>query len=265
MPQPFLKRRETLGAMALACTALWIGGTSALARPAQTAPVVLAAASLQESMNAAADAWSAKGHPRPRISFAGSSALARQVESGAPADLFVSADEKWMNELQSRNLLAPGTRSSFLRNTLVLIAPTNSRIRLTIRPGFPLAQTLGNGRLAVADTNAVPAGLYAKEALGKLGVWPSVQGKLAPGDSVRAALRMVSSGAAPLGIVYATDAKADPGVKVIATFPAASHTPITYPVARLKASQNPEGEGFRRFLLSGQGRAIFARFGFGTH
>lgn len=228
------------------------------------APLVLAAASLQESMNAAADAWAAKGHPRPRISFAGSSALARQIEAGAPADLFVSADEPWMDELQGRKLLAPGTRVSFLRNTLVLIAPNNSTIKLTVKAGMPLAKTLGAGRLSVADPAGVPAGIYAKQALTNLGLWDSVKDKLAPVENVRAALALVSRGAAPLGVVYGTDAKADGNVKVVGMFPQSSHAPISYPVARLATSSNPEAEGFRRFLISTQGKAVFRRFGFGT-
>ncbi|WP_333605652.1 molybdate ABC transporter substrate-binding protein [Novosphingobium sp.] len=236
----------------------------ATAAEQKEAPLVLAAASLQESLNAAADAWSARGHPRPRISFAGSSALARQIEAGAQADMFVSADEPWMDELAGRKLLKTGTRVSFLRNTLVLIAPRVSAVKLAVRPNMPLAQALGTGRLAIADPAGVPAGLYAKQALTKLGVWVSVQGKLAPAENVRAALALVSRGAAPLGIVYGTDAKADPDVKVIGLFPAASHDPISYPVALLASSRNPEAEGFRRFLISTEGKALFHRFGFGT-
>lgn len=236
----------------------------AIAAGQKEAPLVLAAASLQESMNAAADAWSRKGHPRPRISFAGSSALARQVEAGAPADLFISADEQWMDELDGKKLLRPGTRISFLRNTLVLIAPRGSTVRLAIRPGMPLAQVLGTGRLAIADPSGVPAGIYARQALTKLGVWNSVQAKLAPAENVRAALTLVSRGAAPLGVVYGTDAQADRGVIVVGLFPQTSHDPISYPVALLATSRNPEAEGFRRFLISGEGKAVFRRFGFGT-
>lgn len=228
------------------------------------APLVLAAASLQESMNATADAWSRMGHPRPRISFAGSSALARQIEGGAPADIFVSADEPWMDELASRKLLKPGTRASFLRNTLVLVTPRASTVKLTIRPGMPLMQALGDGRLAIADPAGVPAGIYAKQALIKLGTWNSLQGKLAPAENVRAALALVSRGTAPLGIVYGTDARADPGVRVIGMFPSSSHDPISYPLALLATSRNPEAEGFRRFLISSEGKAVFRRFGFGT-
>lgn len=239
---------------------------TALVQPAaaQSGPLVLAAASLQESMNAAADAWAAKGHPRPRLSFAGSSALARQIEAGAPADIFVSADEPWMDEVQSKGLLRPKTRVSFLANSLVLIAPANKPVRLKIAPGFRLAAALGPNRLAVADPNAVPAGVYARQALTRLKVWPSVQGKLAPAENVRAALALVSRGAAPLGVVYLTDARAEPGVRVVDTFPPASHDPISYPVAVLAASRHKDAEGFRRFLISAQGKAVFRRFGFGT-
>lgn len=235
------------------------------AQPARTAPLVLAAASLQESMNAAADLWARKGHPRPRISFAASSALARQIEAGAPADLFVSADEQWMDDLQEKRLLHPRTRIAFLRNALVIVAPRASTTRLSITKGMPLAKALGpNGRLAVADTSAVPAGIYARQSLTALGVWPQVQSRLAPAESVRAALAMVSRGAAPLGVVYATDAKADPGVRVVGTFPESSHRPITYPIALIASSRNSEAEGFRRYLVSAEGKAVFRRFGFGT-
>lgn len=227
-------------------------------------PLVLAAASLQESLTAAADRWAAKGHPRPVLSFAASSALARQVESGAPADLFVSADEEWMDYLAQRRLIQPGSRASFLTNSLVLVAPAASRVRVTIGSRFLLARALGPGRLAMADPNAVPAGKYGKEALMRLGVWPAVAGKVAAAENVRAALALVTRGEAPLGIVYATDARATAGVRVAGTFPAASHTPITYPVATLAASRNLEAAGFRRFLISGEGKAVFRRFGFGT-
>jgi len=239
-----------------------------LSAPACAAPrpaIVLAAASLQESMNAAADAWARQHHPRPRVSFAGSSALARQIEAGAPADLFISADEAWMDYLAKARAINPASRTDLLTNSLVLIAPVSSRISLRAAPGFPLARALGpGGRLAVADTGAVPAGRYAKEALTRLGVWNSVSGKLAPGENVRAALAFVSRGECPLGVVYATDARADPSVRIVSTFPAASHKPITYPLALTASSRNPEGAAFRRFLLSAQGKAIFRRFGFGT-
>lgn len=240
---------------------------AALCRPAMAqseGPLVLAAASLQEAMTAAADGWAAKGHPRPRISFAASSALARQIEAGAPADMFVSADEPWMDEVQTKGLLRKGTRVSFLTNSLVLVAPRDRTQTIAIKPGFPLARALGNGRLAVGDPAAVPAGIYAKQALTRLAVWDSVKDRLAPAENVRAALALVTRGVAPLGIVYGTDARADPGVRVAGTFPASSHAPISYPVALLASSRHRDAEGFRRYLLSAEGKAVFRRFGFGT-
>jgi molybdate transport system substrate-binding protein len=232
----------------------------ALAAPAQP-PLVLAAASLQESMTAAADAWARKGHPRPVISFAASSALARQVEAGAAADLFVSADEEWMDALAARGLIVPASRVTFLGNQLVVIAPVGSKARIPLKPG-PLARVLGAGPLAMADTESVPAGKYGKAALVKLGVWNAVAPHVVRAENVRAALALVERGAAPLGIVYATDAKASARVRIAGVFPAGSYPRIAYPVARLKASTNAEGEAFRWFLISREGRAIFARFGF---
>jgi molybdate transport system substrate-binding protein len=241
---------------------LWLPVMPASAQPG--GPLVLAAASLQEALNAAADGWARKGHPRPVISFAGSSALARQIEQGAPADLFISADEQWMDYVATKRLVKPNTRVSFLFNTLVLVAPARSPLRLTIAPRFPLARALGNGRLAMADPAAVPAGKYGKEALTRLGVWPSVAGKLARAENVRAALALVDRGEAPLGIVYTTDALADRGVRVVATFPPRSHALISYPVATLAVSSHPEADAFRRYLLSSEAKATFRRFGFGT-
>ncbi|KQM65164.1 molybdenum ABC transporter substrate-binding protein [Sphingomonas sp. Leaf17] len=225
-------------------------------------PLVLAAASLQESLSEAARVWAAQGHGRPVISFAASSALARQIAAGSPADIFISADTDWMDDVQRRGLIRPGTRSSFLGNRLVLIAPAAARGGIAIRRGFPLARALGTGRLAMADPAAVPAGRYGKAALTALGVWPSVQGRLAKGDSVRAALALVASGNAPYGIVYETDARASRAVRVVGVFPAASHPPITYPIAVLTTARSPDTIGFRRFLTSPAGRAIFRRFGF---
>lgn len=228
----------------------------------ENGPVVLAAASLQEAMNAAAADWTAQGHARPVLSFAATSALARQIEAGAEGDLFVSADEKWMNELADKGLLAPGSRSDFLANSLALVAPAASDLQLAIAPGFPLAAALGEGRLAMADPEAVPAGRYGKEALVSLGVWDAVSGRIASAENVRVALALVSRGEAPLGVVYATDAKAEKGVRVVGTFPESSHKPIVYPLARLKASRSPDAEHFRQFLLSDAGKAVFRRYGF---
>jgi molybdate transport system substrate-binding protein len=225
-------------------------------------PLCLAASSLQGSLDEAAARWAAKGHAKPVLSYAASSALARQVEAGAPADLFLSADQAWMDDVARKGLIAPGTRQDFLGNRLVLVAPLSSKTQLVIGPGFALAKALGNGRLAMADPNSVPAGKYGKEALQSLKVWPLVEAKTARGENVRAALALVERGEAPLGIVYATDALASRAVRVVGVFPATSHKLIIYPLARLKASTNPDSEGFRRFLLSPEAKAIFARYGF---
>jgi molybdate transport system substrate-binding protein len=236
-----------------------------LAVPAAAAPpVVLAAASLQEALTEAADVWTRAGHERPVISFASSGALAKQIDAGAPADLFLSADEPWMDDVAGRKLIRPGTRVTLLTNRLVLIAPVTTRGRVAIRPGFPLARLLGTGRLAIGDPASVPAGKYGREALTKLGVWGSVEAKVAAADNVRSAMTLVERGEAPYGIVYATDALASKGVRVAGAFPPASHTPITYPIALLTASASAEAEPFRRFLLSAPAKAIFRRHGFGT-
>lgn len=225
-------------------------------------PLVLAAASLQESLNDAAKAWAAKKRDAPVLSFAASSALARQIEAGAPADLFISADEEWMDYVAGKSLIRPVTRVSFLSNRLVLIAPAGSRGKLAIGPGFPLARALGNGRLAMADPDAVPAGKYGETALTRLGVWNAVKDRVARAENVRAALALVERGEAPYGVVYATDAMASSKVRVVGTFPPHSHPPITYPLAILRTSTSPDAEAFRRFLLSREGKAIFARRGF---
>ena len=255
---------------AIAAALLFLLGGPVPAVAQQAQPVVLAAASLQESLNKAADAWVAKGHARPVLSFAASSALARQIENGAPADVFISADEDWMNHVATApghagGWLKPGTRADLLTNRLALIAPVASTIRLTITPGFALARALGpNGRLATGQIGAVPVGKYAREALTSLKVWPSVENRIAGAESVRAALALVARGEAPLGIVYVTDARVEPLVRIVALFPANTHAPIVYPIALLATSTNPAAEGFRRFLLSGQGQTIFRNFGFGT-
>ena len=227
-------------------------------------PLVLAAASLQESLSAAADAWAAQGHDRPLLSFAASSALARQIEAGAPADLFLSADEPWMDAIAAKGLIKRGTRVSFLTNRLVLVAPADQKSRITIRRGFPLARALGNNRLAMADPASVPAGKYGKAALTALGVWPALSDRIAAAENVRAALAMVERRQAPFGIVYETDARATKAVRIAGVFPAASHPPITYPLALLTRSTHSEAAGFRHFLLSPRGKAIFQRYGFGT-
>lgn len=240
----------------LSLALILLAGAPALAAPRP--PLVLAAASLQESMNAAADAWAAKGHLRPVISFAASSALARQAAAGAPADLFVSADEEWMDDLQRRGLLVSGTRADMLGNALVVIQPAGTP---RARPS-DIFRTLGVSRIAVADPDSVPAGRYARAALQAIGRWDVARPNLVRAENVRAALLLVERGAAPVGIVYATDARASRKVQIAAVFPAAAHPPIRYPIARLKASASPDAEGFRRFLLSREGKTIFVRYGF---
>ena len=230
--------------------------TPAAAQP--RGPTVLAAASLQEAMTEAAERWAGAGHPRPVVSFAASSALARQVQAGAPADLFVSADEEWMDVLDRARLLAPGTRADLLGNRLVVVAPRGWRGRLT---RATLARVLAAGPVAMADPAAVPAGRYGQAALQRLGAWAAVAPRVVRAENVRAALALVERGAAPFGIVYLTDARRSPAVRVAGLFPADSHPPIRYPVARLKAG-SAAGEAFRRWLLSAPGQAVFARYGF---
>lgn len=232
------------------------------ARAQSAAPVVLAAASLQEALGEAADAWARQRHPRPVLSFAGSSALARQVEAGAPADLFISADEAWMDHIDQRGLLASGSRRVIAGNRLVLIAPLDSHVTLRIAKGFPLARALGAGRLAMADPAAVPAGRYGRAALEALGVWAVVEPRVVRSENVRAALALVERGEAPLGIVYATDAAASRKVRVVGVFPASSHPPIRYPAAQLKTAKAKDASAFLAFLGSRQARVILARHGF---
>lgn len=248
-----------IGTLLLLCLSIFAAGP---ARAQGRGPVVLAASSLQEGLTDAANFWAASGHARPVLSFAGTPALARQIMAGAPADLFVSADAVWMNDVARAGYVEAGTRALFVSNRLVLVAPMQSKARLAIAAHFPLARALGTGRLAMADPDTVPAGRYAKAALTNLGVWPSVAGKIARAENVRAALALVERGAAPLGIVYATDARASAMVRTLGVFPQTSHPPITYSLARLRTSRHAEAEGFRRFLLSPRGKAIMARRGF---
>ena len=246
----------------LACISIFFHISWVPAMAQQRGPLVLAAASLQEAMTAAANAWAAQRHGRPVLSFAASSALARQIRSGAPADLFVSADEEWMDDVEKAGFVQRGSRADMAGNRLVLIAPARAPLRLRITRGMPIARALGGSRLAMANPDSVPAGKYGRAALTALGVWPDVANRLALGDNVRSALTLVERGEARLGIVYATDARASKAVVLVDSFPAGSHAPIRYPLARLSASRNPEAEGFRRFLLSRAGQDILARYGF---
>jgi molybdate transport system substrate-binding protein len=196
-----------------------------------------------------------------KFSYAASSVLARQIEAGGQADAFVSADQEWMDYLDRRALIRRDTRVDVAGNALVLIAPADSGVALRIAAGFPLAAALGNGRLASADPESVPAGRYAKAALTALAVWPEVQGRIAGAENVRAALAFVARGETPLGVVYATDAQAQPKVRVVDTFPADTHPPITYPAAAI-ANAGPEAQAFVRFLAGPRAQAVFAKYGF---
>jgi molybdate transport system substrate-binding protein len=224
---------------------------------------VFAAASLKDALDEIDGMNQKRGGPKVVISYAASSALAKQVESGAPADLFISADLDWMDYLEKRNLIKAGSRTNLLRNEIVLIAPADSKVSLTVGPKFPLAAQLGNGRLAMGDPDHVPAGKYGKAALEALEVWPSVADKIARAENVRSALVFVSRGEAPLGIVYRTDAAADKKVRIVGVFPASSHPPIVYPAALLAAGRNPAAaEQYFSLLKSPDALSIFRKHGF---
>lgn len=232
---------------------------------AQDAPLtVFAAASLKESMDAAAQAYEAETGTPVRVSYAASSALARQVEQGAPADVFFSADLDWMDTLQGKGLVDVSTRRSLLGNTLVLVAPVDAKTPpVTLRRGASLLPALGErGRIALAMVQSVPAGKYAKAAFESLGMWDALAPRAAEAESVRAALLLVSRGEAPLGVVYGSDAKAEPKVRVVATFPAESHPPIVYPVAKLANATHPEAAAFVAWLGGDDAAALFRARGF---
>lgn len=224
---------------------------------------IFAAASLTDALKDAAAVWQRQGHPPLRLSFASSSTLARQIAQGAPADIFASADEKWMDYLASRKLIVPKTRKDLFGNDLVLVVPADHPRHVTIRKGFDLMALLGpNGRLAVGDPTHVPAGIYAKQALTWLGVWQQVKGHLAPALDVRAALLLVERDEAPAGIVYSTDAASTKGVMTAGVFPNDSHKPIAYPFAIVKGHDTPEARALLKFLESPAGLSIFAARGF---
>ncbi len=249
----------------LLCLCALIAITRAIAPvSAQTPLTVFAASSLKESMDEVATAYEhATGIP-VQVAYAASSTLARQVEQGAPADVFVSADQAWMDELQQHRLIDPTQRRNLLGNTLVLVSPLGSAVKIDLRKPGAIATALGaQGRLAVGQTESVPAGKYARAALRALGQWDSVHARLAETDNVRSALMLVAHGEAPLGIVYGSDAQAEPTVRVVATFPAESHAPIVYPVAPLRAStQQPAASAFVRWMSTPPAQAIFRRHGF---
>ncbi|MGR3321998.1 MAG: molybdate ABC transporter substrate-binding protein [Pseudooceanicola sp.] len=231
------------------------------ARPLAAEEVtVYAAASLREAMEAVVETFEAETGHDVTISLAGSSALARQIEQGAPADVFVSANAAWMDHLEARGLVLDGSRRDILSNSLVLVGPAGAA-RVEISPALDLSSMLGSGRLAMALVDAVPAGIYGRQALTSLGLWADVADRVAQADNVRAALALVALGAAPLGIVYATDAQADPRVAVLGTFPASSHPPVIYPAAATPRA-GPAALEFLDFLASDPAGDTFAAFGF---
>lgn len=223
---------------------------------------VFAAASLKNALDEIVTAHESRTRDKVRVSYAASSALAKQIEQGAPADLFVSADLDWMDYLERRSLIKPGSRIAVVRNRLALIAPADSKAGLKVGAGFPLGAALGKDRLAMADAASVPAGRYAKAALERLGVWPDVQSKIASTADVRAALLLVARGEAPFGIVYTTDAAVEPRVKVVDLFPVSTHPPIVYPAAVTAQSRSAAAEGFLHHLREAPARAVFQRYGF---
>lgn len=223
---------------------------------------VFAAASLTNALQDVGKDFEAAGGAKVKFSFAASSLLARQIEAGAEAEVFYSADTEWMNYLADRNLIQTASRKDILSNRLVLIASKDSTIQLKIAPNFPLAEALGNGRLAVADPDSVPAGRYARSALTSLGVWGSVAEKLVRAENVRVALTYVARGEAPLGIVYETDAKSEKQVKVVDVFPADSHQPIVYPAALTKAGTSADAKAFLEYTKGAKAAAVFQKYGF---
>jgi len=255
-----LKRRSWLG-LALALSLL--PGVAPLPARAQNDLVVFAAASLKNALDEIATTWAKDtGKPMPKISYAASSALAKQIEQAAPADLFISADLDWMDYLANKNLIKPDTRFNLLGNKIVLIAPKDSKLTTVAIKGPDLARALAGGRLSMANVDAVPAGKYGKAALEKLGAWDGVKDKIAQSDNVRAALLLVSRDEAPLGIVYQTDAASDPSVKIVGTFPENTHPPIIYPIALTKDSANPDAAAFLSYIKSPAARPAFEKQGF---
>jgi molybdate transport system substrate-binding protein len=246
--------------LALLAATLWLASPAAFAQDKTL--TVFAAASMKNALDDVNAAYTKATGIRVVSSYAASSALAKQIEGGAPADAFVSADLTWMDYLQDKRAIKIDTRVNLLGNKLVLIARKDSKIGdVTIAQGFDLAKLAGDGRIATGDVKAVPVGLYAKAALEKLGSWTAAEPKFAMTDNVRAALLLVSRGEASLGIVYETDAKVEPGVKIIGSFPEGSHPPVTYPVAAT-ATAKPDAAGYLAFLRGKVARDIFERYGF---
>jgi molybdate transport system substrate-binding protein len=252
--------RRTL--LALVAAAAGIACISAPAPAQERSITVFAAASMKNALDDVNAAFLKASGIKVVASYAASSALAKQIEQGAPADIFASADLDWMDYSAQKKSIKDDTRVNLLGNRLVLIAPKDSKIgTVTIGPGFDLAGLIGDGRIATGEVTSVPVGKYAKGALEKLGIWASVEKKFAMADNVRAALALVSRGEAALGIVYETDAKVEKGVKIVGAFPADSHPAIVYPVAAT-ATAKPEAAAYLAFLRSGTAKAVFETYGF---
>jgi molybdate transport system substrate-binding protein len=246
----------------LACiAALAYGGAAHAADTKKPELLVFAAASLTNVLGEIAPAWEKASGVSVKLSFAASSVLARQIEAGGTADVFISADQEWMDYLQTRDLIDRSSRRNLVGNRLVLIAPADSKIELKIARGFRLADALAGGRLATGDPDTVPVGRYARSALTTLGVWDEVADRLVRADNVRSAMLFVARGEVPLGIVYATDAAVDPKVRIIDTFPADTHAPITYPAAATRGAK-PEATAFVVFLKGDEARVAWRKFGF---
>ena len=256
----FMRRITTLWKSLLPALAVF---SSAMAAAQAPEPVtVFAAASLTDALQASGKAFTGKTGIPVRFSFASSSALARQLEAGAPADMFLSADLEWMDYVQTRGLIATKSRANLMQGRLALIAPADSAVKLKIARGFPIVKALGpDGRLATGDPESVPIGRYARASLTSLGVWPAISDRLARTENVRFALALVARREAPLGIVYETDAKVEPKVRIVGIFPEKSHPPIVYPIA-LTTKAQPAAAIFYKFLRGSQGRAIFKGYGF---
>ena len=246
----------------LACVAAMACMGSARADDAKKPELlVFAAASLTNVLGELAPAWQQASGVGVKLSFAASSVLARQIEAGSNADAFISADQEWMDYLQSRNLLDRSSRVNLVGNRLVLIAPADSKIELMIERGFALGDALAGGRLATGDPDTVPVGRYARSALTSLGVWDQVADRMVRADNVRSAMLFVSRGEVPLGIVYTTDAAVDPKVRIVDTFPENSHAPITYPAAATRGAK-AEAKAFVLFLKSEAARVAWRKYGF---
>ncbi len=254
------RRIGTVAAAIGGIAVMLLGGASGAV--AQEKVTVFAAASLKNALDAVNAACEADVGEQATVSYAASSALAKQIEEGAPADVFMSADLDWMKYLSDKNLIKADTETKLLGNSIVLVAPADSKTEAKIEKGFDLAGLLGDGRLAMANVDSVPAGKYGKASLESLGAWASVEGKVAQAENVRAALALVSTGEAPLGIVYKTDAAADPKVKVVGTFPEDTHPPIVYPVAQTADSKDDDTSAFLKCLQSAKAKELFEAQGF---